>query len=145
MTVVKFFDEKYIPAGKLTYSVICARFSEKWILVRHNKRNTWEICGGHIEDDESPEEAARRELMEETGAVYFTIECIATYSVEKEGYRGYGRLYLAEVSRLGIIADTSEIAEIKLFESLPDNLTYADVQPHLFRKTIEYLKDKGRS
>ena len=40
---------------------------------------TWEIPGGHIEPGESPEEAARRELFEETGAAEFTIRPIFDY------------------------------------------------------------------
>jgi len=144
MTTVRFYDRDYMPDEKLTYSVICAKYYDRWILVRHHGRATWEICGGHIENNESPEEAGRRELIEETGALDFTIECIATYSVEREEYTGFGRLYLADVCSLGAIPDTSEIAEIAFFESLSESLTYPDIQPHLFIKTLEYLKDKGR-
>ena len=43
----------YIPDSKLTYSVISARFESKWIFVRHQKRSTWEIAGGHIEKGET--------------------------------------------------------------------------------------------
>jgi len=76
MTVVKFFDKDFVPEGKLTYSVISARYKGKWIFVRHRLRNTWEICGGHIEPGETPEEAASREVMEETGAIEFELSCI---------------------------------------------------------------------
>lgn len=142
MTIVRFFDKSFIPEGKLTYSVISARFEYKWIFVRHHLRETWEISGGHIEPGETPEEAAAREVMEETGAMEFELSCIATYSVEKDGKTGYGRLYLAEVTRLGDIPDTSEIAEKVVMDSLPGELTYPDIQPHFFRKTIEFTGQK---
>lgn len=41
--------------------------SKKILLVYHNKFNKWVQPGGHIEDDETPEETALREVYEETG------------------------------------------------------------------------------
>ena len=140
MTEVIFYDPLFIPDSKLTYSVISARFDDNWIFVRHHKRSTWEIAGGHIEEGESSNDAAGRELMEETGAVNFNLECIATYSVTMKGETGWGRLYIATVSEIGPIPDISEIAEMKLSDHLPENLTHPDIQPHLFSKTVEYLK-----
>jgi 8-oxo-dGTP diphosphatase len=140
MTEVKFYDPLFEPGTGLTYSVISAKFNNKWIFVRHQKRTTWEISGGHIEKGETSYEAAGRELAEETGAVRFNLDCIATYSVKKEGETGYGRLYFAEVFELGPIPDISEIVEITLSDHLPGNLTHPDIQPHLFNRTIEYLR-----
>ena len=141
MTEVNFYDPLFVPDTKLTYSVISAKFDDKWIFVRHNKRSTWEIAGGHIEAGETSSEAAERELMEETGALKFDLECIATYSVTIDGETGWGRLYIADVSEIGPIPDISEIAEMRLSDNLPENLTHPDIQPYLFEKTVEYLKN----
>ena len=143
MTEVEFFDPQFEPGSVLTYSVISAKFENNWIFVRHHKRTTHEIAGGHIEKGETSHEAASRELMEETGAILFNIECIATYSVIKDGEKGWGRLYLAEVTELGPIPDISEIAERILSDRLPENLTHPDIQPHLFKKTLEYIEKKN--
>jgi 8-oxo-dGTP diphosphatase len=140
MATVNFYDAEYIPDGKLTYSVIAAFYNHSWIFVRHRNRITWEIAGGHIENGESPDEAAGRELAEETGAEVFDLECVATYSVEQEGRTGYGRLFVANVSRLGQVPDKSEIAEVKLMDQLPENLTYPDIQPLLFARVKEFLE-----
>lgn len=98
MTEVKFQARDFVPGIAFTYSVIAARFEGKWIYVRHHDRSTWEIPGGHIEEGESPDDAAGRELMEETGAVEFTLSCVSSYSVFKDGITGYGKLYFAESS-----------------------------------------------
>jgi 8-oxo-dGTP diphosphatase len=142
MTEVKFYDPLFIPDGKLTYSVISALFKGKWLFVRHHKRTTFEIAGGHIEYGETSEEAASRELMEETGAIHFSLECIATYSVNKDGETGWGRLYLSEVTEIGPVPDISEIAEVISAGSLPEKNTHPDIQPHLFSKTLEYISGK---
>jgi 8-oxo-dGTP diphosphatase len=139
MTEVTFYPPTFEPGTKLTYSVISARYNENWIFVRHNKRTTWEIAGGHIEDGETSFEAAGRELMEETGALKFNLECITTYSVTKDSETGWGRLYLADVTELGPIPDMSEIAEITFLDKLPDNPTHPDIQPLLFKKTLEFI------
>lgn len=42
-------------------------YTKKILLVLHNKFNKWVQPGGHIENDETPEETALREVYEETG------------------------------------------------------------------------------
>lgn len=139
MTRVKFYDINYMPSRGLTFSVIAARHKGRWIFVRHHDRSTWEIPAGHIEDDESPDEAARRELKEEIGAEEFTLSCVATYSVEKSGNTGYGRLYFAEITEIGVLHPNPEIAETALMDKLPGNLTYPEIQPVLFCKVLDFI------
>jgi len=143
MSEVKFHDPAFEPAISLTYSVISGRYRGQWIFVRHQDRSTWEIAGGHIEPGETSHDAARRELMEETGALRFDLNCVATYSVIKNGITGFGRLYLADVYELGQVPDHSEIAEVRFLNNLPDNLTYPDIQPSLFKKSLEYLDTRS--
>ena len=42
--------------------IIVSRHKGKWILVKHKKRNTYEMPAGYIEPGENPSAAARREL-----------------------------------------------------------------------------------
>ena len=61
------------------YVVIFSRYQGKLLLSRHKGRDTWETQGGHIEQGESPEDAAKRELWEESGALKFTLEPMFMY------------------------------------------------------------------
>ena len=120
-----------VPDPELTYVIIGARYRGKWIFVRHRERQTWEIPAGHIEAGEDPDSAAERELYEETGAKDAVLKLIKDYLVTDGNRQAYGRLYLAEVNKLGELPDL-EIAEIRLSSELPQYLTYPEVQAKLF-------------
>ncbi|MBE5802535.1 MAG: NUDIX domain-containing protein [Clostridiales bacterium] len=133
-----FFPEE-VEADRLQFSVIVAKMNGQWIFVRHQDRNTLECPGGHREEGETPEEAARRELWEETGATAFHLTEIGPYGVRRyreDGSVGlsFGMLYKAEIETLGPIPQESEIAEIHLMDTLPESWTYPDIQPHLLRQ-----------
>jgi len=129
---------------ELKFAVIIAKFNDKFVYVRHKKRETWEVPGGHREPKEAIDDTAKRELKEETGAVKFNIKPICDYlcdySLERENdVKSYGRLYYAEVQELGELPNL-EIGEVKLFEHMPENLTYPLIQPILINELITRMK-----
>lgn len=134
-------DLEYI----LTYVVIGTRYLDKWVFVRHKLRRTWEIPGGHIEEDETPLEAAQRELQEETGARFFELYEICSYSVLKNGAATSGKLFYAKVTELGELHPGSEIGKIALRVGLPARLTYPEIQPWLFKKIVKWERNFERS
>ena len=136
---VKFYKLGEISDEKYKFAVVSAAYKGKWIIVRHKDRQTWEIPGGRREEDEDINVTAARELFEETGAVDYEIKPVCDYSVTIDGVTSYGRLFYAEVIEIGELP-YSEIREVKFLKRMPENLTYAGIQPKLHSKILEYQK-----
>lgn len=115
------------------YVVIFSRYQNQLLLSRHRERSTWETQGGHIEQGETPLEAARRELWEESGAKEFSLELVCGYYAEDESSGAHGAVFAACIRELGPLPP-SEMAEIALFRELPENLTYPGITPVLWRQ-----------
>lgn len=124
--------------GPYRFVVIFARMNGKWIYARHKKRNTWETAGGHIESGETPYEAAKRELYEETGAIDFELSGVFDYGVHSDTEFSYGRVFIADVRKLGELPE-SEIAEVRLFDSIPDSMTYPQILPVVYQNLQAHL------
>jgi 8-oxo-dGTP diphosphatase len=114
------------------------RYRSKWVFVRHRERQSWEMPAGHIERGETADEAAARELREETGATSFSLTPVSDYSVSVEDRTDSGRFYYAEIHELESQLDY-EIEELQLSSGLPSNLTYPEVQSLLFTQLESYL------
>ncbi|MGJ0846180.1 NUDIX hydrolase [Tissierella praeacuta] len=140
MLKVNFHDLNTVEDTKLKFAVIMARYNEKWIFVRHKDRLTWEIPGGHREENEDINFTASRELVEETGAKDFRIVPVSIYSVTMDGIESFGKLFYSEVEYLGELPNF-EIAEIKLFDIIPESLTYPLIQPYLFKKIEDFYTE----
>lgn len=138
MVQVAFYDTA--EDSVFDFAVIIARKDRKWLLCRHKARKTWEFPGGHREKGEKIEDAARRELFEETGAQSYSLQPICAYScIRQGGDASFGMLYYADVEELGALP-AFEIREIRLFDEFPDKKdfwTYPDIQPFLLRKVSE--------
>lgn len=141
MIEVKFFDETEVEERLLKFAVIAARYGDEWLFCRHTLRETWEIPGGHREPGEDIDDTARRELYEETGVTKFDLQKISVYGVCSDGTISYGMLYYANVRTLGKLPPEMEIGEIMVSAELPDKLTYPLIQPALYEKTLEFLKN----
>ncbi|CAK7086253.1 NUDIX domain-containing protein [Tissierella sp.] len=139
MIKVNFHDLNTIEDDKLQFAVIMARCEGKWIFVRHKERLTWEIPGGHRERNEDINFTASRELMEETGAQEFKIIPVCIYSVNRDEIESFGQLFYSEVESLDELPN-SEIGEARLFDTIPQDLTYPLIQPYLFNRIEEFCK-----
>ena len=142
---VKFYDK--VDDSLLKFAVIIAKSQGKWVFCKHKERNTYEIPGGHRENGESIEDAARRELCEETGAIKFDIKPLCVYSVtgknrvNEQGNETFGMLFFADIREFEKELH-SEMEQIALFSELPtDNWTYPLIQPILAKKYLEIANE----
>ncbi len=134
MVEVHFFDAVKDPL--LKFAVILSKTDGKWVFCKHRQRTTWEIPGGHREENEAIFDTAKRELNEETGAVDFTLTPVCAYSVkgktkfnENADDENFGMLYYAEIRTFEEIH--SEIEKILITDALPAQWTYPLIQPKL--------------
>ncbi len=123
---------RILPLGSLekyTYVVVLSKMNGKIVLSRHKNRTTWETQGGHIEEEENPLLAARRELVEESGAGVYELTPLFDYVHEGTGLGGV--CFRGDIARLDALPNF-EMEEVGLFDALPENLTYPEITPVLF-------------
>lgn len=105
--------------------IIC-KYKDKWLLTEHRSRGL-EFPGGKVEEGETAEEAAIREVMEETGGVVKKLYYIAQYFV---------------TGRSGTIIKNVYYAPI---ETLKEQPTYYETNgPVLLNEIPENIKEKNR-
>lgn len=140
---VKFYE--IIDDSLLRFAVIISKSCGKWIFCKHKERNTYEVPGGHREENESILETARRELYEETGAVEYEITPVCVYSVtgknrvNETGEETFGMLYYADIKQFEQDLH-SEMEKVELFDELPEDWTYPLIQPLLIQEFARRMK-----
>ncbi|EAF8528572.1 nucleoside triphosphatase YtkD [Listeria monocytogenes] len=87
--------------------LIIPKTEEGWLFTEHKIREL-EFPGGKGEPEETNLEAAKRELMEETGAISDELHFVADYLVESEERTFTKRVYAARVISIESLADYLE-------------------------------------
>lgn len=134
--------------------VIC-RFKDQWLLTRHPRRG-WEFPGGKVEEGETPEEAAIREVYEETGARVGSIRYIAQYKVDGRSGTIIKNVYYAEIMEVRAKTDYMETDGPVFIHELPydirTNETYSFMmKDDVLRLSMQYIyneifvKNRARS
>jgi ribosomal-protein-alanine N-acetyltransferase len=113
--------------------VIAARHKGQWGIGRLEGREDWCFPGGHRERNETMDEAAVRELREETGATdWENLERIAQYSVDHGDRISWGTVYSCEITAFGELPGEFEIEEIAFADEFPlDNTRFPGIMPGL--------------
>lgn len=141
---VRFYDN--VDDSLLKFAVIISKSHGKWVFCKHKERETYEVPGGHREQNEDIFDTAKRELKEETGAIDFVIKPICVYSVkgktrvnETLDEETFGMLYIADIKTFEK-ALNSEIEKIIITDNLVDNWTYPLIQPKLIQEAARRKK-----
>lgn len=116
---LSFGDEPFSKSPKHVW-VIC-RYEKKWLLTKHRTRGI-EFPGGKVEEGETAEKAARREVMEETGATIKRLRYVAQYFVAGKGGQIVKNVYFAEIEDLLQQTHYYETEGPVLLERLPNNI-----------------------
>ncbi|MGG1687434.1 RNA deprotection pyrophosphohydrolase [Pseudalkalibacillus sp. NRS-1564] len=127
-----FEDHPYSPAPKHVW-VIC-RLEKQWLLTEHSRRGI-EFPGGKVEVGENAEEAAVREVYEETGGVVKHLQYVGQYRVEGKGGTIIKNVYYADIDRL---VDKEDYMETKG----PVKLTTLPKDIHLNERYSFMMKDQ---
>lgn len=134
MLEVNFYEQ--VADELLKFAVIISKTNGKFVFCKHKERDTYEVPGGHREAGETIFETAKRELMEETGAIEFDIKPICAYSVkgktrvnENEDDETFGMLFFADIYAFEELH--SEIEKILITDTLVEDWTYPLIQPKL--------------
>lgn len=130
----KVFPLGTFPACK--YVVVLSRMDGQWLFSRKRGRDTWETQGGHIERGETPEQAARRELWEESGATDYTLTPLFDYWAGDRTSSAVGVVFLASIRALGPMPGF-EMEEVRCFEEVPEKLSYPEITPELAERARE--------
>ncbi|ANB56349.1 nucleoside triphosphatase YtkD [Anoxybacillus sp. B7M1] len=97
--------------------VVC-RYHQQWLLTHHRERGL-EFPGGKREGKETPEQAAIREVREETGGVIEQLEYIGQYKIGNEMIKN---IYFAEIEALQPQSTYLETDGPVLLKELPEHV-----------------------
>lgn len=93
------------------------------IIIRHTYRKGWFLPGGGLKGGETVEEAARREVREETGAEMGEVRLVGIFTSYEEGFSGHNILFACEDFEI-VGQPDHEIAETRAvgLDEFPDGL-----------------------
>lgn len=120
---LSFEEEPFSKSPKHVW--VISRYEGKWLLTHHKTRGL-EFPGGKVEPGETAEEAAIREVMEETGAVVKELHYVAQYFVNGKSDTIIKNVYYAHIDRLEKQHTYYETHGPRLLEFIPKNVKKND-------------------
>ena len=139
MLKIETYPLGYCKESEYTRVVCVSEYKGKFVFSYNKKRKGWEIPGGHIEDGETWEEAAKREMYEETGATKIEIESVCVYKINS-----YALLCFCKIIEMEEISKEYEMEKVMLCDNLPQNLTFPEAYTLYFDIVKRYIDNKDR-
>lgn len=127
------------PILQVGASVIVEDSDGRILLQKRRDNQCWGYAGGSVELDEKVEEAAKRELFEETGLKALSLELFGVFSGEKMHYvypngdevSNVDIVYICRDYRGNLKKQESEVLELSFFsvESIPREISPPNAEP----------------
>lgn len=122
----------------LVFTMMVTKYQGRYVLHYNPERGQWEIPGGGINEGETPEQGAHRELMEESSQVATSMICRGVFKfwlkdIDREEY---GVLYTTEVGEMREHVPNEESEKQALYDS-PDDV------PDVLSALSRWLIDKA--
>lgn len=114
--------------------IIC-RYKNKWLLTKHKERGI-EFPGGKVEEGETAEQAAVREVEEETGGLVDTIRYIGQYFVDGKRQAVVKNIYYAIIDKLISKDSYMETEGPCLLKKLPKNVKYLETYSFIMKDDV---------
>ena len=127
--------------------VIC-RFHDQWLLTKHPRRG-WEFPGGKVEPGETVEEAAKREVYEETGATVSELKYIGQYKVEGKSGLIIKNVYFANIDSIELKEHYMETNGPVFIHHIPkdikDNHKYSFMmRDNVLQLSLQFIRENIR-
>lgn len=127
------------PLLQVGASVIVVDAENRLLLQLRSDNHCWGYAGGSVEIDEVVEDAAKRELLEETGLVAEKLELFGVFSGEDMHYvypngdevSNVDIVYVCKQYSGELKCQDGEVEELRFFtiEELPDNISKPNRKP----------------
>lgn len=126
--------------------VIC-RFRDQWLLTKHPRRG-WEFPGGKVEHGETAEEAAIREVYEETGARVGDLMYIGQYKVDGKSGSIIKNVYYASIEGIELKEHYMETNGPVFIHEIPkdikENTRYSFMmRDDVLALSLQFIKEHG--
>jgi 8-oxo-dGTP diphosphatase len=116
---LSFSDHPFSEAPKHVWCM--CKFKDQWLLTEHPRRGI-EFPGGKVEPGETADEAAVREVFEETGGRVSELRYMGQYYVDGKGGKIIKNIYFARVDKIMLKHRYFETNGPVLLSELPEDI-----------------------